>query len=276
MQSKQPNLEQLQFGAKIDFITFPNHQRGRRPLPPLDGRIKWSRRKNYRRFSIHDPSPSDIAKLIHALGPDTPILEMEVSVDVAPARTPNVPLLEEVMVEMFGRRLCPSAPSLATSHRRAWRERLERLVMLGDSPPLPDDQFLIGKRTDPVQVKCYLKQTDQGSRLADKDAVARVEVRLSGEELSAVGLPSLVCLDGFPFRKQLTPYFRHCTPVQRGGKGRAPQKRSSDIAINDRIGQALHRLEQRHKGIGLPAGAPRDSRKVHHFHTIAGVGQATL
>lgn len=151
-------------------------------------------------------------------------------------------------------------------------------------PPKPSDQLLYGGRSDDCQVKCYLKVIDQGKALKSKDHAARVEVRLSGQGLSLRGIQVLDDLGGFKFRKILMPFFSHIEGTERrkrlgklstemrkginayrnkgdrelwsesgvgafknGGKGDASNVRLvRDAKINDRIGQALHRLEQQY------------------------------
>lgn len=151
--------------------------------------------------------------------------------------------------------------------------------------PRPTDQQLHGGRNDAAQVKGYLKRRDQGKVLPPEKQVARVEVRLGSEGLFGHDLVTLTDIKGFRFRKKLMPYFRHVggtarprrrrkanAPVTmldvlyakahqydqeqfdrtgvgaflRGGK-RAGQgaRLLRDIPVNNRLGQALTRLEQR-------------------------------
>ena len=147
--------------------------------------------------------------------------------------------------------------------------------------PRATDQQLHGGRTDAAQVKAYFKTRDQGVLLAPHLQVARVEVRLGSEGLRGHKLVALTDMAGFGFRKRLMPYFRHVIgsirPVrpasksvsmltlldgknheydleefQRSGVGaflaggkRAGQKVRllRDTSVNNRIGQALGRLE---------------------------------
>lgn len=248
MHSTKQTLDQLRFSAKIDFITLNNPARRQLTLPSLDGTVKWSRGHHHRRFSIHDPSPQDIATLQAFFGPDALILEMEVAVDLKPVAPPDLSLLQHVMREFPGKRLCPTASSLKKFPRRAFRPSQDRAIYLGKSPCLPNDQMLLGSRTDPVQVKCYLKQSDQGLALQEHEAGVRVEVRLGQEELSRLGIPVLSGLSQFRFRKELMPYFHHYTPIARARKGLAPTRRRRETAINERIGQALLRLENAYDG----------------------------
>lgn len=239
-------LHRLQLSAKIDFITFLNPAGRMVSIPPLHGSVNWSRKFHYRRFTVHDPSPADIEVLMSLFGCDLPILEMEVAIDFRPSASgADMPLLKSVMVDVFGRRLCPSASSLAGVARRAYRPRLKRVIMLKNSPCGPEDQMLLGARGDRVQVKCYLKQRDQNQPLDDTEAVARLEVRLAQEELKLLGIPTLICIQGFSWRKSLMPYFRHRVPVSKVGSGCGVFQRKFETEINDRIGQSLTRLERR-------------------------------
>lgn len=149
--------------------------------------------------------------------------------------------------------------------------------------PQPSDQQLHGGRHDEAQVKCYYKRRDQSLALPQDRHVARVEVRLSGDGLRTISLLSLADLLDFRFRKSLMPYFRHVRGVRRSQRKTAkgnkemlallavaqrrldqdawaqagagaflpggtaedrPVKFCRDPRTNDRIGQALTRLER--------------------------------
>jgi hypothetical protein len=149
--------------------------------------------------------------------------------------------------------------------------------------PRPTDQQLNGGRDDAVQVKAYWKRRDQGAILPPDKQVARVEVRLGAQGLFALDLVTLASIQDFRFRKCLMPYFRHMRgttrPVRvrsgasksmltlladkqqeidqehwpqvgvgaflRGGKRAGGHVRlMRNIPVNNRIGQALTRLEQ--------------------------------
>jgi hypothetical protein len=154
--------------------------------------------------------------------------------------------------------------------------------------PLPTDQQLHGGRTDAAQVKAYLKGCDQGKEIDAANWVARIEVRLSAEGLKANGLQTVEDIQGFKFRKLLMPYFRHFAGprppnaakhedksplltlltekrhqfdvehyarvgmggfLQGGNHARPNLRFSRDKAVNNRIGQALTRLERQHSGV---------------------------
>ena len=166
------------------------------------------------------------------------------------------------------------------------------------------DELLYGGRDDKAQVKAYLKKTDQGKALKATDHVARIEVRLSGA-LPSHGLPLLSSLPEFRFRVSLAPYFRMILGTKRnlrgrkltgplrqtmndyfdvhdkalwarsgvgnflpGGRGAEERVRLlRDQALNDRVGQALQRLERKFsltKSVCFPAlGTPANPVLAH-------------
>ncbi|CAN7386491.1 hypothetical protein LJR084_002454 [Variovorax sp. LjRoot84] len=149
--------------------------------------------------------------------------------------------------------------------------------------PRATDQQLHGWRHDGVQVKCYFKRRDRGAPLAPSQYVARVEVRLAASGLNAQGIATLSDLRDFSFRRRLMPYFRHVDATVRlhkrsrrrsplrsvlaakqsefdeahfrkvgvgaflrgGNREDAHVRLVRNVAVNNRIGQALTRLEQR-------------------------------
>ena len=160
-----------------------------------------------------------------------------------------------------------------------------RLVPFNRVLPAPHAQQLHGKGNDPLQVKAYGKKTDQGHALAKSEFVARHEVRMGGYGLSEHDIFVLSDLLAFRYRKRLMPYFRHVKGTKRR-RGRAVETNAflrllmdkhdelmrpewdrvgvgafiaggkyqdrnvrlvSDSDLNNRIGQALLRLERRMK-----------------------------
>lgn len=81
--------------------------------------------------------------------------------------------------------------------------------------PMPTDQQLHGGRYDASQVKAYYKRTDMGQDLESDDHVARTEVRLQTSALRDRGLENLTDLFTFAFRKELRPFFTHMRGVRR-------------------------------------------------------------
>jgi hypothetical protein len=144
------------------------------------------------------------------------------------------------------------------------------------------EQLLYVHRTHPIQVKVYHKHLDQRKALSRDERSIRLEVRLSGEGLRRHGLDQPLDLLGFPYRKALMPYLRHAKGVElRERRARPPSevialarktierhhadrwerygvgafeeggcsdhsdvKRRRFTEMNDRLGQALTRLEQ--------------------------------
>jgi hypothetical protein len=149
--------------------------------------------------------------------------------------------------------------------------------------PRATDQQLHGGRQDAVQVKGYWKRFDNGKTLPAEKQVARVEVRLGSIGLLGLDLLTLSDVQCFRFRKKLMPYFSHVRgttrPVRQrrnssnamrnlvaakqheldqtfmqasgvgaflsGGKRAGSAVRlMRDTPVNNRIGQALTRLER--------------------------------
>lgn len=148
--------------------------------------------------------------------------------------------------------------------------------------PGPGEQHLHGSKYDAVQFKVYFKIKDNKVMLHWEQHVIRMEVRLNGPALLHHGLEHVGDLLGFRFRHELAPYFRHVRGTVRASARRSKSisplhelltaklqgyddehwrkigvgaflpggKRQSegvrllrDQALNDRIGQALHRLQ---------------------------------
>ena len=157
--------------------------------------------------------------------------------------------------------------------------------------PRATDQLLHGGRQDAVQVKGYWKRRDQGVTLQSHEQVARVEVRLGSEGMFGLGLTSLTDLGDFRFRKNLMPYFSHVqgtTRVIRGRNGKPNQildlllakqhefddahwnkvgvgaflkggnrehgsvRFTRNTPVNNRIGQALTRMERQFRKTKFP------------------------
>ncbi len=149
--------------------------------------------------------------------------------------------------------------------------------------PGPTESLLYNTKYDGLQTKSYLKTTDHGAQLPWTQHVVRVEVRLNPRGLARHQLERIGDLLGFAYRKQLSPYFRtfratertsarrakQCSPVLklidarlqhgdddlwetqgvgaflRGGRRHSHRIRLvRDQALNDRFGQALHRLQK--------------------------------
>lgn len=185
--------------------------------------------------------------------------------------------------EYVAKRLKPTFNEGTNSgFRGAYDPDHKRLCPFNRRVPKGKEQLLYGHRNDGAQVKCYYKKTDNGRDLQRQERSVRVEVRLGQQGLDQHGVLHLTDLTVFKFRKQLMPYFTHVhgsrhrrvrqaktKPLlavlqgkqdqidqahwekvgvgsfQRGGKREAAAlvlKR--DIELNNRIGQALGRLER--------------------------------
>jgi hypothetical protein len=180
--------------------------------------------------------------------------------------------------------------------------------------PRATDQQLHGGRNDAVQVKGYLKTRDQDAALPRSQQVARVEVRLGSEGLLGHDLVTLTDLGGFKFRKSLMPYFSHVAGSKRliplkhsnnavlrlmkakqqeldqaefervgvgallkGGKRCDPSVRlKRDIPLNDRLGQALMRLERQFRPINRADPTYRSWLSVACDQRKVGIEQGAL
>lgn len=149
--------------------------------------------------------------------------------------------------------------------------------------PLPTEQLLYGHRYDPAQVKVYIKRTDNGQALPPELQCVRIEIRLAGTALEAHSLTTASDLLGFSYRRELSRYFRHVNGSRRqpakdakpkdpklltalhramdrfdsehwqllgvgaflpgGIRASGPKKFVRNMVFNNRIGQALHRLQ---------------------------------
>lgn len=147
--------------------------------------------------------------------------------------------------------------------------------------PGASEQLLYGRRDDGVQVKAYYKHMDNKRPLPWRQHTARVEVRLGRLGLSHHGIEGLDDVLGFAVRRELSPYFQTvrgaCRRMRKSQTQGLPllkvlkAKQESDdqiywdqygvgafeqggarhcdhirllrdLPLNDRIGQALHRL----------------------------------
>jgi len=274
------DFDDFEVGAKIDYVTIATP--GQCRLPALDGTRKWSRKEHYRRLSIHDPSPGDVHILRNALcNPE--ILELEVAVDFRPkgmsSREEHSAKLKQVYRDLLAGLHPYGAILMSRDVMGVFNPFKGGLEPCDMRLPTTTYQAVWGHRTHPAQVKLYVKEIDQGQGLDWQRHVTRVEVRLSGEGLTAHGLNNLTDLFSFKFRKQLMPYFRTVYGCRRRRKGTAHEPAvmkvvrarravvdaetwselgargfrhdtgvvmQRQIAANNRIGQALGRLELRH------------------------------
>lgn len=166
--------------------------------------------------------------------------------------------------------------------RGAYDPTLKKTVPYNLRVPKADQQLLNGHRNDSEQAKAYLKRRDQRKELPQTQHRIRLEARMNMLGVDLHSLVTVEDLIGFKFRKELMPYFTHVsgsrtkkarksrrTPLLeflhstrdkldrphwerigvgaflRGGKRqRSDLTFKRDIALNNRIGQALGRLER--------------------------------
>lgn len=191
--------------------------------------------------------------------------------------------LKAFKAEFVAKRLKPKfIHGTNSGFRGAYDHVLKKTLPYNYRVPTAYQQLLNGHRNDGVQVKCYYKRTDQRTALPVEQHCIRVEVRMNVMGLEHHSLVTVTDLIGFTFRKDLMPYFTHVSGSRLrstrktrrttllvllhskqneldrphwdrvgvgaflpGGKRQKPNlvfKR--DIALNNRIGQALGRLER--------------------------------
>lgn len=191
--------------------------------------------------------------------------------------------LQAFKAELVAKRLMPNFMAGTNSgFRGAYDHILKKTVPYNFRVPTANQQLLNGHRNDGVQVKCYYKRTDHGKALPLEQHSIRVEARLGTVGLKHHGLLTLEDVIGFKFRKELMRYFTHvygsrrrrsrktrqapllallhnkkdefdCPHWERIGVGAfllgGKRQQSNlvfkrDSALNNRIGQALGRLER--------------------------------
>ena len=167
--------------------------------------------------------------------------------------------------------------------RGAYDPVLKKTVPYNLRVPRADQQLLNGHRNDSEQAKAYLKKRDQRKKLPQTQHRIRLEVRMDMVGSDLHSLVTVEDLIGFKFRKGLMPYFTHVSGSRTkkagkkshrslllellrskrddfdrphwerigvgaflsGGKRQRPNLTfKRDIALNNRIGQALGRLER--------------------------------
>jgi hypothetical protein len=279
------DLDQVLFAAKIDQVRFASPGHCRALNDALGCRLKWQSGEHYKSFAVHDPSPNDLIVVRSILGA-APVLYLEVAVDLRPRpavpRRDRPAFLEVLMVDLISRQLCPSG---VVKGVRVYYDPIKKKTQpFNKRLPPAQYQQLHGWKGQPCQVTAYLKRLDQGAALSPADFVARLEVRLLGSGLSSRGIHTVDDLFGFKFRKQLQPFFTHMKGVQQrrrrgqlppaeqdvtnrflshqdqrtwdrvgiggftaGGSASKPVRLLRNVKVNDRIGQALGRLEDQYR-----------------------------
>lgn len=192
-------------------------------------------------------------------------------------------LLKGFKTEFVAKRLKPIfIEGTNNGFRGAYDHNIKKTLPYNHRVPAAHQQLLNGHRHDHAQVKSYYKRTDNRAALRIEKHRIRLEVRLDMLALDRHGLATVSDLLGFKFRTALMPYFTHVYGSRRpkarkssrtallrtvntrqdaydradwervgvgaflpGGKREKPNlifKR--DIELNERIGQALGRLER--------------------------------
>lgn len=192
-------------------------------------------------------------------------------------------LLKRFKAEFVAKRLKPTfIEGTNSGFRGAYDSYLKKPLPYNHRVPVAHQQLLNGHRNDGAQVKCYYKCTDNRQALPLDKQCVRIEVRLGMGGLDRHGLVTVSDLLSFKFRTALMPYFTHVCGSRRPTvrkSSRAPLlcmlnarqdaadrqhwehvgvgafvtggKRQKlnlifqrDTALNNRIGQALGRLER--------------------------------
>lgn len=274
-QAIRPPLTQLIFSPKIDYFTV-GAPRGSK-LPALQGRVRWHGGSSG--YTVHDATPADVRALA---GLPLRELEIAVDVrpKASIQGATREQLLEQVMLGIFAKGLSPQHDGCQPYFRGAWWSGSMR--PFNKRLPPPRTSMVFGhKEHESWQTKAYFKTIDMCVELPVKELAARVEVTLKLEQLDLHGLHHVGDLIGFSLRRELSSYFRHVEGLEpralrrrpkselhrllvskqaellnaefdrvgvgcasRGGKHEGIDVRTiADKAVNDRIGQALGRLE---------------------------------
>ncbi len=275
-------LSELRFTASIDYLSIAGTEKA--SPPRLDGKWKWPPSKPGW-FTIQQCTPADLRRL-QSLFPDAPLAELEVCVDIRPAKSltqgEQERLLQTVKQSIVTKGMKPQfLDGTNSAFRGAYVPELGKTLPFNRRVPGVRDQLLYGHRNDGAQSKSYFKVTDNRKSLDWREHSVRIEIRLGKVGLDAHGLLTIPDLQAFRFRKALMPYFRHVRGVRprktrkastpllnvlrakqaeldqcqwqktgvgaflKGGRRERPNLIfQRDTAINNRIGQALMRLER--------------------------------
>lgn len=204
------DLSQIEFCPSIDLITIETQ--GKVPLPSLEGRPEWAVSEHYRRLTIHDLRPADVAPLARIF-PDARILRAEIAVDmflVASVKSPEerLKLLEKAFVWVYTHLSPYEGPFMRDDFTAAYNPQSRKVAPFNYRRPGFNEQLLYGHKSHPVQVKVYWKRRDNGQALDLMDQCIRMEVNMQGSVCHARELRTLSDLGSFQFRRTLAPYFR--------------------------------------------------------------------
>lgn len=275
-------LGELRFAASIDYLSLAGVHKA--PLPSLDGEPKWPQsalgRLTIQRCSPADLK--QLQTFFPAASLTELEICVDIRPAVSLAQEEHIRLLQCVKQAFVTKGLKPQFPVGTNSEfRGAYVPALGKTLPFNRRLPGVREQLLFGHRNDGAQTKCYLKVTDNRKSLDWRKYSVRIEVRLGPVGLDAHGLLTIADLQSFRIRKELMPYFRHVcgarprkprkpsTPLLdvlkakqgefdqchwqktgvgaflRGGRRERPDLIfQRDTVINNRIGQALMRLER--------------------------------
>lgn len=276
------NLSGYRFTASIDYVTLKGLNKV--ALPPLNGKAKRPRsapnKLTVQEPSVADVRT--LAEAFPSTFIDELEVFIDVRTTQRMSADEQDKALK-AFKEFVAKRLKPSFVAGTNSgFRGAYDPFLKKTIPYNLRIPGAEQQLLNGHRKDSEQVKCYYKRTDHGKALPVEQHCIRLEIRLDMSGLDRHGLLTLPDLLAFKFRKALMPYFTHVNGTRRRKPGKRQQtalltelhsrmnaddlphwerigvgaflpggKREKpnlifirDTAVNDRIGQALGRLER--------------------------------
>lgn len=278
-----PPLNQLIFSAKIDFLRLATPGKLALPSlsgKPLWARKEACRWLTVHDPSPEDVKA--LVRLYPSLWVQSMEVAVDVFPKPSVSLAHWNAYLEAVMLGMFAKGLDPRYRGGRQHFRGAAWKRGEKARPFNKRLPNPHHQLVYGRRDESWQTKAYFKQADMGAMLPERWRVARVEVALKLDQLDKHGIHEVSDLVGFRFRRELMPYFHHVRAIEprirsrrkplpplldaltrkqsellhdeftkvgigcalHGGRyGTVATRVRPDTAVNNRIGQALHRLQ---------------------------------
>lgn len=212
-------LQELCFSAKIDFLSFSSTAEV--SLPAIVGRVHRPSSPPGA-FTIHDAQPQDVLALASIAEIDR-ITTLEVAVDIRPCPYGKsakswMPVLRALAHDYVPRHLEPSYAPYINTQYRAYDLGEKRGPFNRKSVP-PGATLCYGHKSHPVRVKSYLKLEDNKQPLPSHQYSVRVEVTLEQPVLDKVALVKPIDLLTFPLRRSLSPYFTFMSGVRRKAAG---------------------------------------------------------
>ena len=208
MTTPEPNLHNLEFSAKVDYVTIETA--GKRALPKLIGRPHWVASEHYKKLSVHDLAPEDLQSL-SLIFPDGRISEIEVAIDARVSSKVDDRAVRAKCLESYyawvATHLYPYHAPHMSSRTSAYDPADGKLKPFNFRVPSPSEQLLYGFRNDAAQVKVYRKTVDNHIALTAMQESVRIEVRAGQQVCQELGLHNLRNLHGFAFRSLLSAYF---------------------------------------------------------------------